>query len=80
MATLSRVFVVANRIFGGLAALGGLSLLLNCAWAVAHGRRIADVWIGAAFGVIALFAGVVYLRAPLFRNSNNSKSAPGTGR
>jgi hypothetical protein len=75
MGLISRIFVVTNRIFGAFVVLGGFSLMLNCVWVVAHGRSLADVWIGAAFGVVMMLVGIVYLRAPLRRASKDPRSA-----
>ena len=63
----ARAFVLLNRVFGAGAAIGGIYLLGIFVIAIVRGRAVGEAWAVGAFGLGSLVAGIVYLRAPLFR-------------
>jgi hypothetical protein len=64
----ARVFVALNRVFGAFALIGGLVLLAKCAWHLLRGvRDWSQSYFAVLFGVTLIIVGIVYLRAPLWR-------------
>jgi uncharacterized membrane protein len=66
----ARAFIAANRVFGFLAALGGVYLLGIFVLALFRGRSFADSWVVGAFGAVSLAAGILYMRAAPTRASS----------
>jgi hypothetical protein len=70
-----RTFVAVNRVFGAFAVLGGLSLLAKCGWHLLTGARDwSQSYFAVLFGVALVIAGIVYLRAPLWRRQRKTTS------
>jgi uncharacterized membrane protein YesL len=68
LSPFARVFVALNRIFGAFALVGGLLLLAKCAWHLLRGvREWSQSYFAVLFGVTLVVVGIVYLRAPLWR-------------
>jgi uncharacterized membrane protein HdeD (DUF308 family) len=66
--SVARAFVTLNRVFGAFALLGGLALLAKCAWHLLRGvRDWSQSYFAVLFGVTLIIVGIVYLRAPLWR-------------
>ena len=64
----ARAFVAANRIFGAFVLLSGMWLLAACAWRLLGGVTHWPQWyLAIPLGVILIAVGIVYLRAPLWR-------------
>jgi hypothetical protein len=64
----ARAFVALNRVFGAFALVGGLCLLVKCAWHLLDGERHwSQLYFAVSFGVAMVFVGIVYLKAPLWR-------------
>jgi uncharacterized membrane protein YesL len=68
LGTFARAFVAINRLFGAFALVGGISLLAKCAWHLLQGvRDWSHSYFAVLFGVTLTLVGIVYLRAPLWR-------------
>ena len=64
----ARAFVAANRLFGASMLIGGVYLLLVSAWRLLRGTMFwSQSYVVVLFGIAMVLAGIVYLRAPLFR-------------
>jgi hypothetical protein len=64
-----RLFILLNRVFGAMCVVAGVSMILTAvAQAIARGMAAANFWQTFAIGVCIVVAGVLYLRAPLFRD------------
>lgn len=69
--TFGRLFILINRVFGTLCVVGGISITLTAlGQAIARGTYTATFWGTFAIGVCVIAAGVLYLRAPLFRDKS----------
>ena len=66
---IARTFVTLNRVFGAVAVLAGILLLLNTLVRLIRTQAsLHSVALVAALGLTCLLTGIVYLRAPLNRN------------
>lgn len=72
---IAKAFIAMNRIFGAGAAVGGAYLLAIAVLALVRGRDFSAVWPMALWGFALILAGVVYLRAPLFREARRDERA-----
>jgi len=72
---LARAFVSVNRVLGAFALIGGLLLLAKCAWHLFAGtRQWSQSYFAVLFGVTLVIAGIVYLKAPLWRSRSKTGS------
>jgi hypothetical protein len=68
---LARAFVALNRVLGAFALVGGFVLLAKCAWHLLRGvRDWSQSYFAVLFGVTLVVVGIVYLRAPLWRQQS----------
>jgi hypothetical protein len=66
-----RLFILINRVFGAMCVVGGISMILTAVGqAVARGTSAASFWQTFGIGVCSIAAGVLYLKAPLFRDKS----------
>ena len=69
----ARTFVALNRIFGALTLLGGLNLLAYWGWcSLRGGAHWPQQYTLGLFGLGMVVVGIVYLRAPLWREPRKS--------
>ena len=68
MGVISKTFVGANRIFGGLAVLGGVVTIGQALFQLIRGEcTLYGFLVLLGIGVGLLVVGVIYMKAPLFR-------------
>jgi hypothetical protein len=68
--TFGRLFILINRLFGGMCVIGGIAMVLTAlGQAITRGASITSFWQTLGIGVCIIAAGVLYLRAPLFRDT-----------
>jgi len=73
VSSFGRAFIAVNRVFGAVALVGGLSLLAKCAWHLLTGvRDWSQSYFAVFFGAALVIAGIVYLRAPLWRRRSEA--------
>ena len=71
MNKFAQLFVFVNRVFGFFTLLGGACILvISILWSIRYGLGKV-VWELAAFGVVFIVIGVLYLKAPLFRSAGS---------
>ena len=67
-----RLFILVNRVFGAMCVVGGVSMVLAAVGQTIAGTSTASFWQPFAIGICIIAAGVLYLRAPLFRDTAES--------
>jgi hypothetical protein len=71
--TFGRLFILINRVFGAMCVVGGISMVLTAlGQAIARGMYTTSFWQTFAIGVCVIVAGILYLRAPLFRDESGN--------
>jgi len=75
VSSFGRAFMAVNRVLGAFALVGGLGLVAKCAWHLLTGAKDwSQSYFAVFFGVALVIAGIVYLRAPLWRRRREAGS------
>jgi hypothetical protein len=66
----SRLFILINRLFGAMCVVVGIALVfIALGQAITRGVASTNFWQTLGIGICVVVAGVIYLRAPLFRDT-----------